>query len=268
MIQQPLPLAYIHGEAVVEKPEDLFIPPNALEVILEQFEGPLDLLLYLIRKQKFDILDLPIAPITQQYMRYIEILKNAGTELVGDYLVMASTLAEIKSRLLLPKPEVENDDEDPRQALVRRLQLYEIYKDAAQKLDELPQLERDLLTARLSLQQEIDSPLPPVDVSLEDLHQAFKHLLTRAQAFEHHHVEKERLSTRERIGHIIERLQASGHDIWHKFSVCFEIKEGKAGVVVSFLALLSLLKDGLIKVKADEESGQIMLALTYADYAD
>mgnify|MGYP001132862574 FL=1 len=183
MHQQPLPLAFIHGEALVEKPQDLFIPPDALEVILESFEGPLDLLLYLIRKQKFDILNLPIAPITEQYMAYVELMKEAKLDLATEYLVMAAILAEIKSRLLLPKQTVEEDEEDPRAELVKRLQEYEVIKAAAEGLDALPRMERDVYIANSALPENFQVRTVDAQVDLVDLVSALQEVMKRAQAY-------------------------------------------------------------------------------------
>jgi len=169
MVQQVLPFALIHGEAVLEKPQDLFIPPDALEVMLENFSGPLDLLLYLIRKQKFDILDLPILPITKQYMEYVQLMKELKLELAAEYLVMAAALAEIKSRLLLPKQTVEDDEDDPRAELIRRLQAYEVIKNAAEKVDAIPRLERDIYIAQAVLADNFQVRTVQADVSMSEL---------------------------------------------------------------------------------------------------
>ncbi len=243
-VQQPLPLAFINGEALIEKPQDLYIPPDALEVILEAFEGPLDLLLYLIRKQKFDITTLPVAQITSQYMEYVEVMKSVKLELAAEYLLMAAILAEIKSRLLLPKRSDESEDEDdPRAELIRRLKEYEVLKKAAQELDEQPRLERDVFLCDVALDEAVQPVRILPEVSLQELVLAFSHAMQRAAAFEHHTIEREALSTRERMSAILAMLTE------HEFSPMeslFTVNEGKAGVVVSFLAILELVKEQLI----------------------
>ena len=261
MQQQPLPLAFIHGEAIVEKPQDLFIPPDALEVILESFEGPLDLLLYLIRKQKFDILNLPIAPITEQYMAYVELMKEAKLDLATEYLVMAAILAEIKSRLLLPRQSVEDDEEDPRAELVKRLQEYEVIKAAAQTIDDLPRMERDLYLATAALPENFQVRTLNAQVDLVELVNAFQSVLKRAQAYEHHHIAREVLSTRERMTEIMAFLAKQQTDAFSAFEALFSVKEGKQGVVVSFLAILELLKESLIEVVQAEVFGRIHVRL-------
>ncbi|MCW8107920.1 segregation/condensation protein A [Alteromonas ponticola] len=243
-VQQPLPLAFINGEALIEKPQDLYIPPDALEVILEAFEGPLDLLLYLIRKQKFDITTLPVAQITSQYMEYVEVMKSVKLELAAEYLLMAAILAEIKSRLLLPRRADDNEDEeDPRAELIRRLKEYEVVKKAAQELDEQPRLERDIFLCEVMLDDAVQPIKISPSVSLQELVLAFSHAVKRAAAFEHHTIERESLSTRERMAAILASLCE------HEFSPLerlFTVNEGKPGVVVSFLAILELVKEQLI----------------------
>lgn len=265
MLQQVLPFAFIRGEAVVEKPQDLFIPPDALEIILESFEGPLDLLLYLIRKQKFDILDLPIAPITTQYMTYVELMKEVKLELAAEYLVMAAILAEIKSRLLLPKQQVEEDEEDPRAELVRRLQEYEIIKKAAQNLDELPRIDRDIALAQANFSSSFSYKVREADVDLADLVEALQGVLKRTQAFEHHHIAKEMLSTRQRMSEILATLTALKTDEFIRFETLFDVCEGRHGVVVTFLALLELLKEQLVECQQVQTFGHIHLRLKEAD---
>lgn len=260
MIQQELPLAFVKGEAVIEKPQDLFIPPDALEVILESFEGPLDLLLYLIRKQKFDILDLPIAPISEQYMQYVEVMKDFNMELAAEYLVMAAILAEIKSRLLLPKQAIEEDEVDPRAELVRRLQEYEVYKNAAEHIDELPRLERDNFTGQAMMPEAYALQVQMPDVDLQELIFAMQNVLKRSEAFEHHHIQREALSTRERMSLILTQLQESGDESVN-FVDLFDVNEGRAGVVVSFLAILELLKESLIKCIQTTAFGTISVKL-------
>ncbi|MFQ3193412.1 MAG: segregation and condensation protein A [Colwellia sp.] len=263
MVQQVLPLALIRGEVVVNKPQDLFIPPDALEVILESFEGPLDLLLYLIRKQKFDILDMPIAPITTQYMQYIELMKEIKMELAAEYLVMAAILMEIKSRLLLPKQAVVEEDEDPRAELVRRLQEYEVIKNAAQQLDGIPRLERDIFQASVELSEDFQAAIFQADVELNELVSALQGILKRTKALEHHHIEKESLSTRERMSAILAHLKraATTANAFVEFSALFSVQEGRQGVVVTFLAILELIKESLIECIQTTIFGQLRVRL-------
>lgn len=262
MVQQVLPLALIHGEAFVEKPQDLFIPPDALEIILESFEGPLDLLLYLIRKQKFDILDLPIAPITEQYIKYVELMKDIKLELAAEYLVMAAILAEIKSRLLLPKQAIEESEEDPRAELVRRLQEYEIIKHAAQELDQLPRLGRDVFVANAKVADNFQLRTVDADVDLGELAVALHDVMKRTKALEHHHIQKEALSTRERMAVILTQLQnRPEHSPYIEFSQLFQVNEGRQGVVVTFLALLELLKDSLVECIQAQVFGPIQVKI-------
>ncbi|GAA5133765.1 ScpA family protein [Thalassotalea piscium] len=257
MQQQQLPLAFIRGEAFINKPQDLFIPPDALEVILETFEGPLDLLLYLIKKQKFDILDLPIAPITTQYMHYVELMKNIKIELAAEYLVMAAILAEIKSRLLLPKLQVEDEEVDPRAELIRRLQEYEIIKKAADSIDLLPRMERDLLSVNTRLPDNLPMRDNDSDVELAELVSALNAVLERTKAYEHHHIAKESLSTRERMSDILAMLTNQQEDNFVAFEQLFNVLEGRNGVVVTFLALLELIKDDLIECIQADNYGRI-----------
>ncbi|MFT5790019.1 MAG: segregation and condensation protein A [Shewanella sp.] len=245
-IEQKLPLAVVRGEPVKVMPKDLFIPPEALEVFLESFEGPLDLLLYLIRKQKLDVVDLPIFAITQQYLEYVDLLQGAKVELAADYLVMAATLAEIKSRLLLPKPDVElEDEEDPRAQLIRQLKAYEVIKDAQEKLDVLPRMERDLFQAKAVPAANIKPELLPPEVSLTEVARAFSSVLKRIEATENHHVVREVLSTRERMTQILAKLNAQ---TYLPFEALFDFEEGRSGVVVSFLALMELVKELLVEL--------------------
>lgn len=262
MVQQVLPFALLRGKAMVEKPQDLFIPPDALEVILEMFEGPLDLLLYLIRKQKFDILDLPIAPITTQYMTYVDLMKDIKLELAAEYLVMASILAEIKSRLLLPKQAVEEDEGDPRAELVRKLQEYEVIKNAAQNIDQLPRIDRDSFIAKVELAENFIPKVANTQVDLAELVAALQSVIKRTQAFEHHHIQKESLSTRERMAKIMATLkEAKNNQSYCDFSDLFTIKEGKQGVVVTFLAMLELIKESLITCIQTQVYGEIRVSL-------
>lgn len=248
--QQSLALGYVAGEPFNERPQDLYIPPDALEVILEAFEGPLDLLLYLIRRSKLDILDLPVQEITAQYMEYIALMKELQLELAAEYLLMAAWLAEIKSRLLLPKhTESGDDDGDPRAELLRRLQEYELFKRKAEEIDSLPRNERDFYTA----QAEADDAVQPIkilpDIFMQDLLMALSDVVKRAENFSHHHIQPEAISTRERMSQVLERLSADG---FHPFSELFDISEGKAGVVVTFLAVLELVKEQLIEMVQNE----------------
>jgi len=244
--QQPeLPLAFVHGEPYTALPQDLYIPPDALEVFLEAFEGPLDLLLYLIRRQNLDILDIPIAEITRQYMEYIELMKELRLELAAEYLVMAAMLAEIKSRMLLPRPaHADEDEEDPRAELVRRLQEYERYKQAAEDIDELPRLERDIFPASAELIERKVVKLEP-EVNLKELLLAFKDVLKRAEMFSHHHVQMEPLSVRERMSAVLSAVQG---DRFTEFTALFRVEEGRMGVVVTFLAILELIKESLLEL--------------------
>ncbi|MCL1075031.1 segregation and condensation protein A [Shewanella dokdonensis] len=256
-VQQSLPLAIVRGEVLQELPVDLFIPPEALAVFLEAFEGPLDLLLYLIRKQKLDVVDLPLTQITSQYLEYIEMLQGARVELAADYLVMAATLAEIKSRLLLPKPELETDEEeDPRAQLIRQLKAYETIKDAAMQLDQLPRLQRDVFQASAAPSATIRPTLVPPDVSLLELARAFGEVLKRVEAYGDHQVRKEQLSTRERMSQILAQLSSERYT---PFSELFSISEGRAGVVVSFLALMELVKGLLVELVQSEPYAPIYL---------
>jgi len=262
MQQQVLPFAFIYGEGIVEKPQDLFIPPDALKVILENFEGPLDLLLYLIRKQKLEIIDLPIAQITLQYMTYIDLMSELKMELAAEYLVMAAILAEIKSRLLLPKLVVEEDEIDPRAELVRRLQEYEIIKMAAQNIDQLPRLERDFFEVKVKLADNFNNQISACDIELSDLVNALQLVLKRNNAFEHHHVQPENLSTRERMTMVLEQLSnLKSKESFIEFSQLFKFTEGRAGVVVTFLAILELIKESLIECIQSETLGAIQVRL-------
>lgn len=265
-VQQPLPLAFVNGQAVVEKPEDLYIPPDALEVILEAFEGPLDLLLYLIRKQKFDIANLPLLPITKQYMEYVEVMKDLKLELAAEYLVMAAILAEIKSRVLLPKiTNSEDEEEDPRAELIRRLREYEAVKEAAQELDNIPRQERDFfpITAETAENCQPVKILP--DVTLQELVLSFQNAMQRAATFEHHQIAREALSTRERMSKILELINEKK---FTGFDDLFTPEEGKAGVVVTFLAILELVKEKLIEIVQAEPYSNIHVKLHHAEVVD
>ncbi len=259
-VQPQLPLAFVRGEAVLERPEDLYIPPDALEVLLEAFEGPLDFLLYLIRKHKFDIVDLPVREITQQYMAYIELMQGMNFELAAEYLVMAAMLAEIKSRLLLPRHEHQPEVElDPRAELIRRLQEYEQFKQAATELDLQPRQERDFFPVQAQLADNFTPLLILPEVSLQDLVAALADVAKRVKDFQHHHISKEKLSTRERMSQILQLLKEQGGYL--SFGQCFRLEEGRAGVVVSFLAVLELVKEKLVLLEQVQAYGQIHLKL-------
>ncbi len=244
--QQEMPLAIVRGEPFFEPPKDLYIPPDALEVILESFEGPLDLLLYLIRRQNLDILDIPIAEVTRQYIGYIELMGEMRFELAADYLVMAAILAEIKSRLLLPRPPSEEGgvEVDPRAELVRRLQEYERFKKAAQDLDALPRLERDFSIARADVGERKAIIIPP-DVDLKELLLSLKEVLQRADLFTHHQISREPLSVRQRMS---ELLAVLAHGEFRQFIYLFDASLGRRVVVVTFLAILELSKEGLLEI--------------------
>ena len=243
--QSEMPFAVVDGEPVTTLPQDLYIPPYALQVFLEAFEGPLDLLLYLIRRQNIDILDIPIAEITKQYVQYIELMKELQLELAGEYLLMAAMLAEIKSRMLLPRPEVEEEEEDdPRAELVRRLQEYERYKKAAEDIGELPRLERDVFVASAEApERKVVTQLP--DVTLKELLLAFHDVLKRAEMFSNLHMQREPLSVRQRMSEILTRVKAGS---FTGFSELFDPEEGRMGVAVTFIALLELLRESVIEV--------------------
>ncbi len=248
--QGEMPFAVVEGQPVTELPRDLYIPPYALEVFLEAFEGPLDLLLYLIRRQNLDILDIPIAEITRQYVNYIEVMKDLQLELAGEYLLMAAMLAEIKSRMLLPRPESAEDEEaDPRAELVRRLQEYERFKKAAEEIDQLPRMERDTFaTGAEVVEKPVVTKLP--DVTLKEMLLAFHDVMRRAEMFARHHIQREPLSVRQRMSEVLTRLSEGGFLEFHRL---FDPREGRMGVTVTFLAVLELLKESLIEiVQADQ----------------
>jgi len=251
---EQLRLALVYGEAFNNLPQDLYIPPDALEVFLEAFEGPLDLLLYLIRKQNIDILDIPVAEITRQYMGYVELMKAVRLELAAEYLVMAAMLAEIKSRMLLPRSaEVEEDETDPRAELIRRLQEYERFKAASEELDGLPRVGRELHVLRLAAPEARARKLLP-EVNLEELLVAMAEVLRRADMFESHQVTRETLSTRERMSDVLERLKAGA---FVPFVALFTAEEGRLGVVVTFMAVLELIKESLVELVQNEPFGPI-----------
>jgi segregation and condensation protein A len=248
--QQEMPLAIVRGEPMLQMPQDLYIPPDALEVILEAFEGPLDLLLYLIRRQNLDILDIPVAEITRQYMEYIELMRDVmRLELAAEYLLMAAILAEIKSRLLLPRPPSEEGiEEDPRAELVRRLQEYERFKRAAEDIDALPRLERDTVVVQADVGERNVIKLPP-PLELKELLLALKDVMHRAELFGHHAIKREALSVRQRMGELLGRLNDSQ---FHRFETLFDVSEGRLGVVVTFLAMLELAKEMLVEIVQEE----------------
>ena len=243
--QGEMPFAVVQGEAVTELPKDLYIPPRALEVFLEAFEGPLDLLLYLIRRQNVDILDIDVAVITEQYMQYVELMDAMQFELAAEYLLMAAMLAEIKSRMLLPRSnEVDDDEEDPRATLVRRLQEYERFKKAAEDMATLPRVERDTWVGSAEPPvMESTKPLP--QVNLQDLVIAFSEVLKRADLYESHQIKRESLSTRERMADVLQALQEQE---FCSFDSLFKVEEGRLGVVVTFLAILELIKESLVDI--------------------
>jgi segregation and condensation protein A len=249
-------IATVRGEPFLNCPRDLYIPPDALEVFLDAFTGPLDLLLYLIKRQNFDILDIPIAEVTRQYISYMELMQDLRLELAAEYLVMAAVLAEIKSRLLLPKPaDAEMEENDPRAELIRRLQEYERIKQAAEELDKLPQQGRDIFWAGAQLPTTSADPIkPPLD--LRELALAFQDVLRRAALIAHHHVQREPLSIRERMTIILERVKSKERIDFVSF---FSVQEGRMGVVVTFIAILELLKQSLIEMFQQEPFGMIQV---------
>jgi segregation and condensation protein A len=248
--QGEMPFAVVEGQPIIEMPRDLYIPPQALEVFLEAFEGPLDMLLYLIRRQNLDILDIPIAEITRQYMRYIEMMQVLQLELAGEYLLMAATLAEVKSRMLLPRVGTQDasDEADPRAELVRRLQEYERFKRAAEGIDRMPRLERDTWVASAELADRKVVRIPP-QVTLQEMLSAFQDVLSRSDMFAHHHVQREPLSVRQRMADVLSALQTNA---FVDFVRLFTPEEGRRGVTVTFVAILELLREGLIELVQSE----------------
>ncbi len=253
MMQQELPIALVRGERVVEKPQDLFIPSRALEIQLKEFEGPLDFLLYLIKKQKFDIVDLPISPITTQYFEYLESVEEQGIELAAEYLLMAATLAQIKSKMLLPKQIIEDEEVDPRAELVRKLQEYELMKRASELLEELPQSGRDYHVADVLLADNLVKPEQEYDLGLSQLVSAFQEVLSRQAAFEHHHIEKESISTKDKIEQVLLML-ASDATTYHSFHQLLVLEQGRVGVIVTFLAILELVKEERVLCRVGNEN--------------
>ncbi|MHB8741602.1 MAG: segregation and condensation protein A [Sulfuricaulis sp.] len=249
------PLAVVRGEALIRLPEDLYIPPDALEVFLETFQGPLDLLLYLIRKQNLNILDIPIAEVTRQYMGYVELMQAVNLELAAEYLVMAAVLAEIKSRMLLPRPASDEQEADPRAELIRRLQEYERYRTAAESIDQLPRVGREVHLVV------IENDRPPIkriepNVGLFELLDAFKEVLVRAELYRHHRVRLDPLSVRERMTRILAKINS---EAFVRFEEMFDLNEGRPGLVVTFMAVLELLKESLVVVIQQEPFAPIHL---------
>lgn len=251
--QEEMPFAVVMGKEVTELPKDLYIPPEALEVFLEAFEGPLDLLLYMIKRQNLDILEINVAEITRQYMGYIDMMKAMQFELAAEYLLMAAMLAEIKSRMLLPRQAVEEEEDDPRAELIRRLQEYERFKKAAEDIDELPRLGRDVFVASAK-EPDRHKERPQPDVTMQEVLLALSDVLHRAEMFESHKVELERLSTRERMSQVLSTL--SGKQ-FVPFVSLFRLSEGKIGVVVTFLAIMELIKESLVEIVQSEPYGPI-----------
>ncbi len=252
--QEEMPFAVVQGEAWSTMPKDLYIPPDALEVFLDAFEGPLDLLLYLIKRQNLDILDIPIAQITAQYMEYVDLMKDLRLELAAEYLVMAAMLAEIKSRMLLPRQdETEDEEGDPRAELIRRLQEYERYKQAAEDIDELPRMGRDVFQAEIDVPDKTVERRPP-DVDLKEILFAMKEVMHRADMFSNHQVHMEPLSVREKMSMVLEKINSEN---FTEFTALFNIDEGRLGVVVTFLAILELIKGSLVELIQAEAFGPI-----------
>jgi len=265
-VQLPLhPIARIHGEPLLEMPQDLYIPPDALELVLENFQGPLDLLLYLIRKHNLDVLDIPMAELTRQYMGYIEMMQQHRLELAAEYLLMAAVLIEIKSRMLLPRPPKasEEEAEDPRAELMRRLLEYEQMKLAAQKLNELPQAGRDFEIVQVLIERTVKERLP--QVSVEDLRQAWLGVLARAKLNTHHKVRREQLSVREQMTHVLRCLHGGEYVAFDKL---FDTQDGVAKLVVTFIAILELAKEYLVEIQQSETLGSIYVRTSRAITAE
>ncbi|MBK8816717.1 MAG: segregation/condensation protein A [Methylococcaceae bacterium] len=260
---EPQVLAMVNGAPFHQIPDDLYIPPDALEVFLELFEGPLDLLLYLIRRQNVDIINIPIAQITHQYIAYIQVMGNLKMELAAEYLVMAALLAEIKSRMLLPRQtEAEDEEEDPRATLIRRLQEYECIKNVAEEIDLMPRFERDIFAALVDVSKlSIEQPLP--DIQMKEMLLAFQDVLKRVDQLSHHHITKEPLSVRERMSTILAYLEGADSLL---FSQLFYRKEGRQGVVVSFLAILELSKERLIDIFQSEPFAELRVRAAGATF--
>ncbi|MSQ87968.1 MAG: segregation/condensation protein A [Betaproteobacteria bacterium] len=254
------PVARIYGEPLAQMPVDLYIPPDALEILLDAFHGPLDLLLYLIRKQNLDVLDIPMAPLTRQYLEYVEVMRSKNLELAAEYLVMAAMLIEIKSRMLLPRPPSVTEEQDPRAELVRRLLEYEQMKNAAQQLDAMPQVGRDVLAISVLVERTALARLP--EVQARDLAEAWRSLLYRARMSKHHRVSREELSVREHMSQILRRLKASRV---LEFTELFDPSLGIAVLVVTFLALLELARETLIEVTQSAGYAPIYLRIVHVE---
>ena len=245
----------VNGQEITDIPDDLFIPPDALRVILEQFEGPLDLLLYLIKKQNIDIIDIPILPITNQYVNYINMMQQMQFELASDYLVMASTLAEIKSKMLVPNNIEDDDEEDPRADLIKRLMEYQKYKDLSEKIDLIPRLHRDTFVIS-GIMTNFNNTDERPKIELSQLESAFQEVLRRAEIFATHTIEAEALSVRERMSNIIDAINNNGTI---KFIDCFTFQEGRMGAIVTFLAILEMVKESLIDIIQNDDFSMIYL---------
>lgn len=254
--QEEMPFAVVLGQAVTELPKDLYIPPQALEVFLEAFEGPLDLLLYLIKRQNLDILEIDVSEITNQYMHYVDLMDAAQFELAAEYLLMAAMLAEIKSRMLLPRSSsLEEDEEDPRAQLIRRLQEYERFKKAAEDIEHMPRQERDSWVGSAN-PPELNRARPDPDLDMRELLVALSEVLRRADMFESHQVQREALSTRERMSQVLDALAGQQ---FVPFVALFTAEEGRLGVVVTFLAVMELIKESLVEIVQTENFGPIHL---------
>ncbi len=252
--QEEMPFAVVQGKELTALPKDLYIPPDALEIILEAFEGPLDLLLYLIRRQNLDILEIDVAEITKQYMGYIDLMSTIQLELASEYLVMAAMLAEIKSRILLPRQVAEDDDEgDPRAELIRRLQDYERFKMAAEDIDEMPRMGRDIYQASAESPDKKNEKQYS-EVHMQELLMALSDVMKRAEMFESHHIQLEKLSTRERMSQILENIRDKQ---FVPFATLFKKSEGRLGVVVTFLAIMELIRESLVEIVQNESFGPI-----------
>lgn len=261
----PLAVARLYGQPLLELPRDLYIPPEALEIFLDAFEGPLDLLLYLIRKANINVLDIPMAPLTAQYLEYVEAMRSHNLELAAEYLLMAAVLLEIKSRMLLPRPPRESGDDepDPRAELVRRLLEYEQMKQAAARLEAVPRVERDFEWVGVFVAEKIVERLPVV--SLHDLQLAWLQVVQRARLTQHHRVKREELSVREQMTGILRKLRVGGHVV---FETLFEAKLGVASLVVTFLAVLELVREKLVMVIQNEPFAPIYVKLGQAGEGD
>lgn len=252
--QEEMPFAVVDGNPLTDVPKDLYIPPSALQVFLEAFEGPLDLLLYLIKRQNIDILEINVFSITKQYVEYVELMESMEFELAAEYLVMAAMLAEIKSRMLLPRTSIdEEEDEDPRAALIRRLQEYERFKRASEDINELPRVGRDVYIAHVEPPELGEQKVHP-DIDMKEILLAFAGVLKRAEMFESHHIEKEKLSTRERMTQVLTQLQGCQ---FVPFVSLFTPSEGRLGVVVTFLAVMELVKESLLEIVQTDAFGPI-----------